>query len=432
MDEITFTGKLPHNPEIEARALGLALYHENGYGQVASLTPDDFYDGFHADLWSVIQDLANAHKTITPVTVNAEVEARGGKGDAIRRHIETYAASVVTTIGGPDYVQHLKDLTMRRRAMLSLQQMAGRLQDVSMRSVAADQIGQTVAGLIDIASERNQFVSLAEVGDMLLSGKATKITPTGFAALDEALAGGFHRNRMYGFVGRPKAGKTFFLSSISYNMIEAGHRHAYLALEMTPLGFAQRFYARRMGVNSLDFFRPEKRDTPWFQKRLAQSYEYYKSRDFVDFKVNSRNNLDAIRATIAEIGMSGKYDGVFVDYIQLIGGKQTSQNETTHLDNVCQTLAEMASSYPIWICAAAQMNADGGVRGGTGMAQACDVLFNIENSDEIPFVDSSGRRERRHLSMQYSRYTMNTDIGAPGEPGYLLRTDCGPYFEELS
>lgn len=431
MDEITFTGKLPHSQEIEARALGLALYHENGYGTVAALRPEDFHDGFHADLWSVIQDMANAHKTITPVTVHAEVEARGGTGEAIRRHINDYAAGVVTTLGGPDYVQHLKDLTMRRRAMLSLQRMAERLQDLSMRTVAADQIGQSVADLIDIASERNQFISLGDIGDMLLAGKRTKITPTGFPALDDALAGGFHRNRMYGFVGRPKAGKTFFLSSISYNMIEAGHRHLYLALEMTPLGFAQRFYARRMGVNSLDFFRPDKRDTPWFQKRLGEAEQYYKAHDFLNLKVNQRNDLDALRATLAEIGMSGEWDGVFVDYIQLIGGKQNGQNETTHLDNVCQTLAEMASSYPIWICAAAQMNAEGGVRGGTGMAAACDVLFNIENSDEKPFADSSGRRERRHLSMQYSRYTMNADIGQPNEPGYILRTDAGPYFQEL-
>jgi hypothetical protein len=61
------------------------------------------------------------------------------------------------------------------------------------------------------------------------------------------------------------------------------------------------------------------------------------------------------------------------------------------------------------------------------------VLFGLDNSDpdDTPYVDSSGKRERRHLSMQFSRYTMATDIGGANNPGYILRTDCGPHFEEL-
>jgi len=432
-DTVEFRANLPHDHEIEALVVGAAM-REDGFGLVSTLKPEDFHDPFHEDVWSVVLAVAAAGHPVTPISVLSEIGARGGDRNALAGRITRYQADVLSMLAVPSYVVRLKDLAKRRRAMFALGGMLDGLEDLTVSSVAEDQIGKTVATLVDVAGDQQRLVGLGEIGDGYLSGKRGKVSSTGFPKLDKALAGGFHQHRYYGFAGKMKSGKTMFMVSMSANMAELGTRHAYLCLEMRPEEIGQRYYARRMGVNSLAFFDEERRNAQWFVRRLVDAVDYFKSNDCVQFLPRNRMTLDDLRATIAGIGLSGKFDGVFVDYVQLVGGKRSGENETNHLDNVNQTLAEMAASYPLWIVAGAQLNDDGGVRGGKGMAAACDVLFNLEDSDpgENIVTDEHGRKiERRHLSMEFSRYTMSADIGEKNRPGYLLRSDIGPFFEEF-
>jgi KaiC/GvpD/RAD55 family RecA-like ATPase len=107
-------------------------------------------------------------------------------------------------------------------------------------------------------------VTLDEVGAHTCAKERTPISATGFLNLDMALAGGFHQNRVYGFSGKMKAGKTMFMASISYNMVTLGIPHVYLCLEMRPQEIGQRYYSRRMGVNALQFYDDYHRTSPQF------------------------------------------------------------------------------------------------------------------------------------------------------------------------
>lgn len=430
---LEYTARLPNDIELEEQVIGASM-RDRGFALVAALKPDDFHEPLLADVWRAVLAVNAAGHEVTPISVLREIEARGGDRSALAGRIIGYQADVLSMLAVPDYVSRLKDLAARRRAMYTLGGMLDALEDTTAGSVAEDQIGKAVSDLVAAAGDTRKLVGLAEIGDGYIAGKRGKVSSTGYPKLDVALAGGFHQNRYYGFAGKMKSGKTMFMGSISQNMVMRGTRHAYLCLEMRPEEIGQRYYARRMGVNSLSFFDEDRRNSPWFIERLVKARDYFRENDFVQFMPRSRMTLDDLRATIAGIGLSGKHDGVFVDYVQLVNGQKFGENATNHLDNVNQTLAEMAASYPLWIAAGAQLNDDGGVRGGKGMAAACDVLFNLEDSDPgDDFVtDDRGRKiERRHLSMEFSRYTMATDIGEKNRPGYRLRSDIGPYFEEL-
>lgn len=433
VDKISFSAELPYDLEIERIVFATAM-RENGYGLVATLTEEDFYLPEHGAVWAAMQDIAKSGRPVDFISVLGELEARGGLRESWEDQMVQWTTMFMSMLAVPSYVTRLKDLAKRRRVMAAVGGMLHGLEDMSVSSVAEDQIGKTVAELVQVAGDGQRLVGLGEIGDGYIAGKRGKVSSTGYPKLDKALAGGFHQGRYYGFAGRMKSGKTMFMVSMSGNMAEMGTRHAYLCLEMKPAEIGQRYYARHMRVNSLAFYDEERRNAPWFVRRMVEARDHFRDNDNVKFIARPRMDLDELRATIAGIGLSGKFDGVFVDYVQLVGGKRSGENETNHLDNVNQTLAEMAASYPLWIVAGAQLNDDGGVRGGKGMAAACDVLFNLEDSDPADSIvtDERGRKiERRHLSMEFSRYTMNTDIGEKNRPGYLLRSDIGPFFEEF-
>jgi replicative DNA helicase len=432
MTKLTLDIDLPHDPEFEDKALGMALQGRGGYGQLAVLEPDDFHNALNSAAWAVIETIGKAGRQPDVMEVVAELEAQGHQRAVTNPLIHAFGDKLAGLADSSGIVSRLKGLAMKRRGLWALHGLAEDLQSTAYSVVAEDQIGMAVATLSGLSKGHRKFVTLGEVGSRYLAKKRTPVSSTGFSALDTALAGGFHQNRVYGFSGKMKAGKTMFMVSMSYNMVTLGIPHAYLCLEMRPEEIGQRYYSRRMGVNALQFYDDYHVNSPTFIRKQIEAKAYFDDRDCLSFIESPRMDLETLRATIATIALSGKYRGVFVDYAQLVGGQQRNQNEVNHLDNVCQTLAEMAATYPLWIVVGAQQNDDGGVRGGKGLAAACDVLFALDNSDEeAPFVDSTGRRERRHLTMQFSRYTAATDIGQPNDPGYILRTDCGPYFQEL-
>jgi replicative DNA helicase len=433
MTKLALDIDLPHDPDFEAQALGTALSGRGGYGLLATLAPDDFHDALNRSAWAVIEAIGKAGREPDLMTVDAELRAAGVKPEAMADLREAAGNRRNEPIEPASVVSRLKGLAMKRRGLWALHGLAEDLQSQSYSVVAEDQIGMAVATLSGLPKDQRQFVTLGEVGAHFLAKERTPVSSTGFPALDMALAGGFHQNRVYGFSGKMKAGKTMFMASISYNMVTLGIPHVYLCLEMRPQEIGQRYYSRRMGVNALQFYDDYHRNSPVFIRKLIEAKAYFDDKACLSFMAKPRMDLETLRATIATIALSGKYRGVFVDYAQLVGGQQRNQNEVNHLDNVCQTLAEMAATYSLWIVVGAQQNDEGGVRGGKGLAASCDVLFGLDNSDpdDTPYVDSSGRRERRHLTMQFSRYTMATDIGGTNDPGYILRTDAGPYFQEL-
>lgn len=435
MTRLSADFELPANLDLEAEVLGQALSSEKIYARLSSLRPDDFSDPTHRAIWAIMADLVARGVTPDPVLLKAEAVARGMPDHVINPVIRRYPDRVVSILSSPGYVNTLKDLNKRRRALEALQSLGDTLTDTRVAGVAEDQIGRVVADLVGIAGDRRELIGLDDLGEAYLAGEHGFVTPTGFPILDEALAGGFHQHRVYGFSGKMKAGKTAFMTSMSYNMVAAGERHVYLCLEMRAHEMGHRYYARHMRTNALAFLNPHDRDTAWFRARLHAALDYFRQQNAVKFVPCPRMTLDDLRATVASLALSGQYRGVFIDYLQLIGGKRQGENETNHLDNVAQTIAELAASYPIWIAVGAQQNDEGGVRGGKGLAAACDVLFGLDDSDpeDCRCVGPDGKeRVRRHLTMQFSRYTEPRDIGEPDHPGYELRSDIGPYFEELA
>ena len=135
-------------------------------------------------------------------------------------------------------------------------------------------------------------------------------------------------------------------------------------------------------------------------------------------------SLHDLKATLAQIGLSGRYRGVIVDYLQLVTGQEKGSSLTIHYENVAQALAEAAVNYGIWVATAAQLNSEGGVRHGEGLLLACDAAY------ALGMEDCDGPESGAWLECLAHRYGPAMDVGDEVNNRMLFDKKVGPHFRD--
>ena len=438
---------LPHSLELEHQIIGVTLEaarrkRPRVWQQLCQLTPDDFFDPMHQIAWAAIQRLHEARKPVDVVTVLTET-----MGDhEMKRLLVECAGNIVSWEGLDGFAPLLKDMSDKRRIIYSCLDGAHRAATEGYTSPAADLAGSAINDLQNQIGGKRDLIAPDALIDGILADfdRPVKATPTGLPRLDRILLGGFHSGRYYGLSATQKAGKSSLMgTTISYNMALAGRPHVYLCLEMRAQEIFQRYLARFIAerlrerdgcldpITSDIFYDRQQTSQKWFRDLLEEAKEVFR-KSGMKFLQRPRMHLDELKSTLARIGLSGEYEGVFLDYMQLVGGCK-GENMVSHLDNVNQTLAECVMSYPMWAVAAAQENENGGVRYGSGMRAAVDMLLSLQKfeythrndrGEDVPYYKSI-------IEMQATRYTQMMHIGTEAEPAYDFDVTSGPCYREL-
>jgi replicative DNA helicase len=424
------------NPEIEMSLVAIVLMFSKCWHQVNFVKPDDFADPFAAQIWEAIGNAVSEGRVPTPHSISMEIFSDEKDQKACAKNLIEWITQSITPLNASDYAVMIKDLADRRRILHHAQDVAALAENTACGLNAAEIASRGVCALMSSQLECADFVPAYEVGAKVIASldKPVIVFKTGFERLDKAMGGGFYQGRYYGLGARMKSGKSLFMSSLAYNMtMRLGARILYLCLEMGAEESMHRILSMHMGVNSLQFLKSEIRNQDWFRRRTADANQALKQAKLY-FRSKPRMTLDDLKATIARAGMSGKVDGVIVDYLQLVEGKQLGQSSAEHFDNVAQTLAEAVKRHQIWILSAAQLNQTGNVRGSEGLLMACDLAFSLNKKEGSLFIAPEGERkdpDRAWLETMVSRYTPYMDVGSEQSPGYEICLDRGPCFVEM-
>lgn len=423
----TITTGAPHNIEAEQQIIGVALNYPEVYAKVRNLRSEDFLAPEHAICWDEIGRMVKDGEPVLP----SKLRARCGWTQEDQEYFVACLSNVVSFQGFQDYADAIVEAAQRRRIIETVKKIAANASNYDYETTAAEIAGIGVANLIDSVKSDGDFRTLASatksVIDKWVNG-SHEVRSTGFPRLDQALAGGFHRGRFYMIGARYKAGKSMMLSSISYQMTvlqteeyrKKAKKILYLALEMGDEEISTRMLGRKIGVNAIDLLDPAKRTHPAMLAKARKAAEEMEACG-LEFRNQPRMTLDDLKSTLARVGMSGKYDGVVLDYLQLVTGRKRNESIADHSDNVAQTCAEMCKRYGFWMLGAYQLNRDGAARGGDGPMNACDVAFELCREEGQPDA---------YLEMTATRYTRSMSIGSAAQPAYELVGWEGPYFQE--
>jgi len=223
-------------------------------------------------------------------------------------------------------------------------------------------------------------------------------------------------------MARKKAGKTTLATTISYNLNQAGIRHAYVAAEMGAGEITQRMLARALGCNALRFVDQSTRNDPGFQAAAAMALlEMGNSLEWIDAPGIT---FDELQIQINRATLTGKCKGFILDYLQLVGGQARGQSQAEHLDDLSEWIAYICRKRRIWALVLAQTNQQtGNVRGGEGMRMAFDQVYELMRPD--------AGSKLAWIEMRDTRYTEWGDLGDELHPNLRLNSSVGPYFEEI-
>jgi len=269
-----------------------------------------------------------------------------------------------------------------------------------------------------LKSEHNfDIKTSAEISKEIYEGlyEKAEITPTGIAIIDSAMGGGLYRGKAYAFAARKKTGKTILAGTISRNLNHAGHKHMFIAAEMTAVEIHQRVISRDLEVNPLSFI-GENRNKQWFQDKVGE----YKDPNNCYYLSDAGISFNRLRMAMSTAVVKYKVEGVILDYFQLVGGAG-KDNLVNHFDEVAQWIATFCRDNNIWAVVMAQMNQSDNIRGGEGLRLAFDQVYELKRCGEL--------NNAFYCEQMDTRYTPWCEMGDESTPSMIMDS-TSPYFKD--
>lgn len=421
--------------EAEQYLIGALLSRNNLAARISRyLKSAHFFVGVHARIYELILAAIANGSEANAITLKRHFEGGNDLADVGgSNYLAQLEGSVLSYSGIEDYANSIIDAYQRREINRVLDTAKADISCLTLEK-SAKQVSADITdklSKIRVSEEREKTINELVAEIIADTGKEAICTPTGLSRLDNAFVGGLHAGRFYAFAARMKAGKTTLMATLAYNIAQnCKGKVLYICLEMTGKEIMQRILARHIGCNSLDFIDKNKRNSQQMAEKYKRAVADFSGSDYeLSFEDAPSMSLQALLGKLADVGSSGKYIGVFIDYLQLVTGMEKGENESGFQVRVAQSVAEVVKRYPnMWIVTAVQLNRDDEIRGSDGVRMACDMLMKLST---VEVNDGDGTAIEAWMEMLASRFTPFLDIGCKDRPALRINRKIGPYYEEI-
>ncbi|KKT34959.1 MAG: replicative DNA helicase [Parcubacteria group bacterium GW2011_GWA2_44_12] len=360
-------GKIPpHNLEAESAVLCALLIDHNAILKVGDLiTPEDFYHEKHGIIFSAMLALFEQRESIDLLSVanrlkeTNELEVVGNR---------SYLAELTNTVATSSRIlQHAqivkKDSILRKLISVgaditslgfqgeedietTLDAAQQKLYNVTQRSLQ-----QKFVSISTVLSEAFERIDELHKGDGKLRGIAS-----GFKDIDYLLAG-FQPSNLIILAARPSVGKTSLaLDMARYMAVHEKAKVGILSLEMSKEELVDRILCAEAGV---DLWRmrtgklSDSEDAQDFPKIGNAMGVLSEAALYIDD--SSSANLMEIRTKARRMQMESGLDVLFVDYLQLMEGRNT-ENRVQEISEISRGLKLLAKELRIPIIAISQLS----------------------------------------------------------------------------
>lgn len=382
-----------------------------------------FFEPVHQRLYDAIKKFYDLGEVANPITLKNHFDQDGalaGIGGA--KYLVALVAGSSTFIDLSSYARKIYKLWQSRKLVEWVDQAKLRLledADAHPDVVAASLVGN----INDMASvdKRRQVVRGDKASTLVMDDlkNADEAFSTGIPLLDEAMCGGLYPSYTYGFMARKKVGKTVMGGTLSYNLDAQGVDHLFICGEMGFKQIAQRMMARHAEIYPSSFVKKEYQNDRFYHGTADYMMKMGKH---IHWQDAPGLTFDDLKQYMSRAVYKLKVKGVILDYWQLVGGRKNGVSEASHLDEVAQWIANFCRQHKIWSILFAQVNQEGNTRGGEGLRNACDQLYQIHRPDHT--------MPPTWLQMVETRYTPSIDIGDEHNPGLWMEPK-GPYFRQV-
>ena len=353
----------PHNLDAERSLLGAMLLSRDAIVEAVQVcSAQDFYRPAHGHVFDAVTSLYGQGEPADPVTVADELqragllEAAGGIAALLALQADTPA-----TTNAHRYARIVEEHALLRRLIAVANQIAE----------LGYEVPEDVASAIDLAesmvfevAQRRVVDTMAPLRDLLEQGldrlealyergEAITGVPTGYADLDEQLAGLQPSNLV--IVGaRPAMGKTSFALGIAaHAAMESGVPVLVFSLEMSHQEITQRLLCAEARVEATRLRNGKLLESDW----PKISHAIGRLGDAPIF-VDDNPNLTVmdIRAKARRLKSRTGLGLVVVDYLQLMTGRARSENRQVEVSEISRGLKILARELEVPVIALSQLN----------------------------------------------------------------------------
>src|SRR5664280_2553896 len=265
----------------------------------------------------------------------------------------------------------------------------------------------------------------------------SKVWPSGFGSLDQALAGGFRSGELVLLGARPGLGKSTFALQVSRNLVASGYSVVYFSFEHDNHSLLERLLimeaaeiagscAVQLSEVRQAFNAPHSPDR-MMAGRLAgteggpeavQALQGYAELLHLHRSSGAETNVESMREVIGSIGeRTGRTVFVIVDYLQKVQAAAPSADlrQSVHLSEedriteVVEGLKDMALDLAVPVLALVAVDKSGLVavrtrvqdlRGSSALAHEADVVLILNNKFDVVarhhLMYNTGNAEQYH------------------------------------
>lgn len=335
MDDIT-------RLELEAGILGGLIAKSAECGQwLPELSAEDFSDGLNRDLFGAVKRLFLKSAPIDRITIADEM---GGDSDALLRYIDACVDRAASDM------RYYSERLHEKRLLEDVQKAATGLVYATDTAQLPSIIDRLNGLLVTKQSRQGQSMADAvqQFFDRHSGGKKPEYLEWGMNGLNRRLfcAGG----DFVAIGGYPSSGKTLLALQFALNFAKRGKRVGFFSFETSPEKLTDRMMAHVSHVPLSHIKRGGMRENEW--RDLMRTAEVLN-----DYPLELISAAGMSVSDIRAYSLSRRYDIVFVDYLQLIGG--SGHERRSRYDIVTETsigLHTLAQSTGITVIALAQLS----------------------------------------------------------------------------
>lgn len=254
MRTVTALQPPPNDLVLERALLGTAIMSPSRRGALLHLKPDDFYNGFHADVWRSVLEMAGDGVPLDPYTVFRHVTSRKATPKDFNafeylRDTCDYLESPILDANAEYHARQLREMTKRRLAIEMAESTQNALRDgtdTSAASAIAEEYAARIASLQD-----GEVPAAGEVVDRMTSRLESHEVPIPWhlETMRNATQGGMRRG-LYNLIGGLSGvGKTMFACGLTHHLARMGVPSLFFSLEMDAEDVMQRIYALELDTS---------------------------------------------------------------------------------------------------------------------------------------------------------------------------------------
>lgn len=350
----------PHDEQLEQAVLGALLIGGSFDETLEHLAVEDWYFQRHQAIYAAMHELSKRNEVIDYLSVSRELETQG-KLDVVggKAYIAELMVDVVSVVNLSSHVKAVKELSLLRNLFRIGQsvtmQAESRKSSLEIATEAERQLFSAMwarqvrpwkssADVMDEAIEH--FIAMQKRGDAI-SG----IT-TGLVDLDRML-GGWQQSDLVIVAARPSMGKTAFMCGAVLAAAENGCHVAVSSLEMSARQLASRMIAihSHRDVFAINNGRLTT-EGYWSVSQSAMAIGGLP----IHYDDSGLVTMDQLRAKARQLRVKKELDVLFVDYLQLMGGKNRRDSRQVEVSEISRGLKLLAKELDITVVALSQLS----------------------------------------------------------------------------